>query len=160
MDLFEFFSKAVIPLRKGLEVQALSGGLPVVDGHQMASAGEYVNNDSYELVDVHFIYVGIRKDAADPYKERFCAFLSKPPMAPLLKEGVTYIVLGNLLGSETAALYLMALAQYYGVGKCVLPRHLGLHGDEADIAASEGSVVLIEKEKEDGTAPEEIQDES
>ena len=148
MDLFDFFASTVVPLRKGLEVAAISGGIPVVDSYQMYSVDEYANNDEYEVIDVHFICVGINKEVADQYSERFDRMIHGDPFSELISNGTTYIELGQILGSETAALYLMALAKYYGVCDLILPKDLGLYDDEADIAASEGSVVIKEKDDE------------
>jgi len=119
MDLFDFFSEVIIPLRKGLEVAAISQGLPAMDSYRMAAVAEY--------------------------KDRFKILLTSPAFYTLVQQGVTYISLGNILGSETAALYFMALGKYYGFCDLVLPKDLGLYDDEADIAASDGSVVLIER---------------
>ncbi len=156
MDLFDFFTSTVIPLRKSLEVNAISGGLPVVDSYRMTSTAEYTSDDTVDIIDVHFICVGVKKALAEPYKERFGKLIGNPPFQALIDKGATFIELGNILGSETAALYMMALGKHYGFCRVVLPSDLGLDGDEADIAASEGSVIMVKKETE---APKEEPDE-
>jgi len=148
MDLFDFFTSTVIPLRKDLEVNAIAGGLPVVDSYRMPSTAEYSSDDTVDVIDVHFICIGVKKALAEPYKERFNKLISNPPFYALIEKGTTFIELGNLLGSEMAALYMLALGKHYGFCDLILPADLGLEGDEADIAASEGSVIMVKKAPE------------
>jgi len=144
LTLFDLFELAVIPLRKSLEIPATVHGMPV-DTYSMDHVSAAEGDAKIDLIDCHFIFVGILKEHADIYQERFLN-LVKNEFSEILNSGISYIKLGEILGSETAALYFMALGSYYDLWRIIIPKDAGLDGADADLAAADGMITITSQE--------------
>jgi hypothetical protein len=100
-------------------------------------------NKSLDLIDVHFMVIGVDKKKSEKHKEKLVTLLKEFPDARF-KEGLSYIDIGCKLDSQEIALRLMALCKSLGICNIVTPKTLGLEGEEGNNLAGLGFVMMSE----------------
>jgi hypothetical protein len=93
-----------------------------------------------ELVDCHFIKVGVLKQKAEEVRAELIEILNEYPDLEQLKGGVSYIELGVVLGSQDRAFELLALGQVTHLWRVVTPATMGVTGEVADNMADMGFI--------------------
>lgn len=116
-------------------------GLTVVHEYAMPHVDEAP--DDVEIVDVHFIKIGVRRDEAMKHRDELVAIIHKDFDVDRMKGGPSYIeVAGKWVGDQGATLQLFALGQVMGLWTVITPGVLGITGDEADTMAGLGFVMV------------------
>ena len=98
--------------------------------------------------DVHFVAVAPTEGL--PEKEDLIeavrAALGEGEFASMSAEdlagGPSYITLGGWLGSQDLALMLIGAVELVGISKAITPKVFGAHGEQADMLAGSGLVML------------------
>jgi hypothetical protein len=98
--------------------------------------------DDVEMVDCHFITIGVLKPAAEEHREELIEVLRSYPQPDRLAGGPSYIEVGGEIGSQDGAFRLFALGQALGLWHVITPERLGLTGQEARRAAGAGYVLM------------------
>lgn len=128
------------PLRKGQVVTHSNiYSMDVVHVYDMPSVDEIELNTDIVTVDVHFILVAVNVPTAQTFYADLVEALDTLE-APLDK-GLSYIALGAEIGSQQAALCLMALGEVLNLWKVIIPATLGFTGIEAELMAGQGLVL-------------------
>lgn len=98
--------------------------------------------DGFDLVDLHFVIVGVDKTRAEARRADLEAWLAAYPQPDRLAAGPSYIEMGGEIGSQEYALRLFALGKALGMWQVITPGLLGMTGDQADQAAGAGYVMM------------------
>jgi hypothetical protein len=93
------------------------------------------------LVDCHFIKVGVLKQKAEEVKAELIEILNQYPYLERLKNGISYIELGAVLGSQDRAFELLALGEVTHLWRVVTPATMGVTGETADNMAGMGFIL-------------------
>lgn len=102
------------------------------------------------LVDVHFIEIGFTEAAAD--RQGFldaltAAIPTEGEWTNLslhdFEGGPSYITIGGWIGDQTLALQFMALCKFHEVGEVITPATIGIEGEQADLLAGRGMVMMM-----------------
>ncbi len=131
------------PFRKGPEVTTKDrGNVRVTEIFAMPHETQ-ARKDGVEMVNVHFMKVGVDKKKAEARRAELTNFLQGyEPQPHTLEDGPSYIEVGGVLGSQEAALELFALGQALGVWNVITPEVLGITGEQADDLAGRGFVMI------------------
>lgn len=140
-SLYEILDETTMEFRKGEEVvQRETSGVKVTEVFAMPHLSEAVSE--LEQVDVHFIMVGVDKKKAEEQKEKLLRVLKTYPQQDRLAGGPSYIEVGGVVDSQSAALRLFALGEVLGLWRDITPEKLGVTGPEADELAGRGFVMM------------------
>lgn len=93
------------------------------------------------LVDVHFIWVSVRRAAAEQRTVELQTLLAGYPALDRLAAGPSYIELGGVLGDQGYALRLLALGEVLRLWRLFTPASFGITGARADEMAGSGYVL-------------------
>jgi len=133
--LIEIIKDATEPLRKG-EVVVEEGN--VTSLYFM----RHVSESSDEIVDLHFIAVGVNRVEADRRRDEFREEMQNYVRAhPRFLQGTSYIEVGGEIGDQELAFRLFALGKVLGFWDLIGPATFGLAGAEADELAGRGSIM-------------------
>ena len=99
-------------------------------------------NDWETVVDCHFIAVGVDNALAKENSDRLVALLNDFPGNVDLHEGPSYIAVGAVLESQSAAFRLFALGEVLGLWGVMTPLTLGITGEFADKMAGAGMIMI------------------
>ena len=133
--------------RKG-EVIAVQDrfGIKRVDVYAMPHVQEAPPDEM--RVDVHFCVVGVNMRRARQHAGGFTALLAAYPTeawgypTQSLQDGPSYISVGAVVGSQDNALRMFAMGEALGMWKVLTPEVLGITGEEADVFAGRGLVMM------------------
>ena len=95
-----------------------------------------------DLVDVHFIKIGVDKEKAESRKDELISALDKANFVDRLRLGPSYIEVGVYLGDQGAALQLFGLGKVLGLWEIITPESIGMDGEDADKLAGFGMVLI------------------
>ena len=125
--------------KAGVPIDKIQGGgtLEIFAMPHVDEAGPEV-----ELVDLFFLTIGVKKDAALAIKEELIEMLRTYPNPKGLSVGLSYIEVGADLGDQGAAFQLFALGKVLGIWNVVLPGTVGIVGDEATELAGRGFILI------------------
>ena len=142
--LYEILLKTTKEYRKGDEVTVDNStpDLKVTHIYAMPHENEAPAGATHELIDVHFMQIGVNKKKAEKYREEFEALLDKYPEPDRLAGGPSYIEVGAILGSQGSAFRMFALGQVLGLWTVITPAALGMTGPMADQMAGSGMVMI------------------
>jgi len=127
--------------RKGKEITTKNrGGVKVINIYAMPHQSEAPNG--LEMVDCHFIMVGVDKTKAQTLKEALKQVLAKYPQPDRLASGPSYIEVGAEIGSQDLALMLFALGKVLGFWEIITPETFGCKGEEGNKMAGRGFVMI------------------
>lgn len=159
-SLYQILHETTVSLRKGEEVEgdahlveAVRQGkdlsnMPGGAVHIYAMPHVTAAPDSIEKVDCHFIVIGVDKQKAEAHRAELLDLLKSWPTeawgapVPKLEEGPSYIHVGGVIDSQEAAFQLFALGQVLGLWRVVTPATLGITGNDANIMAGMGMVMI------------------
>lgn len=135
--------------RKGDPVeQRQTGNMQVTEFYGFPPVSEAP--DSMRLIDMVFVEVGVDTAKAESRRAEIVALLNDWPEPLMLEGGPSYIHLGGVLGSQDAALQLMALGEVLRIWKMLTPMTLGATGEEARQMAGGGMLYAV------GFTPEKV----
>lgn len=138
MTIQDAIEYATTEYRKGDVVREEQAGENVRVVHVYAMPHEDEAPDGLELVDVHFITVGVDKHKAEEVRETVLEFVDGYPR---MEGGPSYIETGAVLGSQDLALRLIALGKVLGLWDVITPKVFGFEGAQADEMAGRGLVM-------------------
>jgi hypothetical protein len=95
-----------------------------------------------QLVNLHFITVGVDRTKAKDRREELIQLLNEYPQPERLAGGPSYIEVGGVLGDQGTALRLFALGKVLGLWEVITPGKLGIEGPEGDQLAGMGLVMI------------------
>ena len=98
--------------------------------------------DGLEMVDVHFMKIGVDKAKAEARKDELIALLKDYPKPAELMVGPSYIGVGATIGDQSAAFQLFAIGKVIGMWDIVTPATMGIEGAQADEMAGMGYVLM------------------
>lgn len=123
----------------------------VVNGMRVVSIDAFPEAPYHgTLVDLHFVEVGFTEASAD--KQGFLDALTAaiPTDGEFtnlslrdFEGGPSYITIGGWIGDQTLALQFMALCQFNEIGEVITPATLGIEGEQADLLAGRGMVMMM-----------------
>lgn len=141
MKLDEILDNATVMVRKGpIHTVEDKGVVRVHDFYLMPHTDEI--DDDLELVDVHFVNIGVDKRVAEELREDLKAELARYPEPDRLRGGPSYIEVGAVIGSQDNALRLYALGKVLGFWDIITPESFGMEGKMAEAAAGRGLVMI------------------
>ena len=121
--LYEILGDTTVQLRKGSEVDShQSGNVQVTEIYAMPHESE---SKDLEMVDCHFITVGVDKAKAKARKGELINLLKSYPQPERLAQGPSYIEVGGVIGDQGAAFQLFALGQALGLWNIITPWQYG-----------------------------------
>jgi hypothetical protein len=139
--LYKIIRETTQEYRKGMETTVKeSSELVVVEHYHMPHQTEATAG--LELVDVHFMVVGVDKEKAKQVKPELVEILKTYPDQPRFMQGLSYIEVGGEIGDQGMALRLFALGKSLGLWDIITPESLGVTGQEAHSLAGMGFVML------------------
>lgn len=137
MTIWEAIDRATSEYRKGDAVTTSeTAGVEVTEVFAMPHVDQAP--DDVELVDLHFLQVGVNRVQAEAVRETIEQWCDEHQR---MTEGPSYIEVGGMLDDQGYALRLFAVGQVLGLWKVVTPKQLGLTGDAAHQAAGVGYVM-------------------
>lgn len=95
-----------------------------------------------ETRDMVFLVVGVKQNLADEKREEIVEALKEYPEPERLAGGPSYIESGAHLGSQEMALRLYALGDVIGLWRLILPRTLGITGEQERAFAGNGMILF------------------
>lgn len=138
VDIGEILVETTRVFRKGPEV-VTRGMVTEVFGYPHYEGPEA---DGFDLVDLHFVMVGVDKTRAEARRADLEAWLAAYPQPDRLTGGPSYIEVGGEIGSQEYALRLFALGKALGMWDVITPAVLGITGIDADNLAGSGMVMM------------------
>lgn len=128
--------------RKGPQIvtEPATQEMPVTVTHVYAVPHED-DATNLELVDCHFIKVGVDKAEAEKHRDELIAILREWPDPEQLAGGPSYITAGGTIGDQGAAFQLFALGKVLGLWNVITPESMGFEGAEASQMAGAGFVM-------------------
>lgn len=139
--LYEILHETTQQYRKGDAFQVTrSGPIDVLEVFDMPHEGGAP--EDLEMVDVHFMTIGVDKAKAEARKDELIALLRDYPAPLELSVGPSYIAVGATIGDQGAAFCLFALGKALGLWEIITPELLGLTGEEAHEAAGRGFIMM------------------
>ena len=139
--LYEILSETTAMFRRGDAVQEESRpGLDVTHIYAMPHVADAA--PSLERVDLHFVEIGVDRAKAEAIRADFINILNSWPAREELAGGPSYIAVGAIVGSQSAALQMFALGKVLGLWQVITPAMFGLTGREADDMAGAGYVMI------------------
>jgi hypothetical protein len=113
--------------RKGeVVIDEVTNGVKVT--HVFGYPHEDEHADDETMVDLFFVTIGVKPEARGRAEEFM--FYLREWHSPTLPEGPSYIHTGAEIGDQELALRLFAIGQVLGFWNLMLPRSLGIEGDE------------------------------
>ena len=138
--LLEILAETTCQYRKGEAIQTTNQPrLKVIEMYDMPHASEA--DAYYELVDLHFIKVGVDKIKAECRRAELVHLLKDYPDPNELASGPSYIAVGARLGDQGAAFCLFALGKVLGLWGIITPETLGIEGDQARDLVGRGYIM-------------------
>ncbi|MFA7121628.1 MAG: hypothetical protein WC277_09110 [Bacilli bacterium] len=135
--LIEIIKDATEPLRKG-EVVVEEGN--VTSLYFM----RHVSESSDEIVDLHFIAVGVNREKAEHRREEFVGAMQEYVQEhPRFLQGTSYIEVGSEIGSQEMAFRLFAIGNVLDIWDILTPEKVGVNGVGADILAGRGFIMTV-----------------
>jgi hypothetical protein len=142
--LYKILTETTISLRKGEPVTTEdSNGIRVTHIYFMPHTDE-IAGDDIAKIDMHFIVIGIRKTEAEKNKEALLEVMKGYPDLERFREGLSYIEVGGIIGSQEAAFQLFALGAYLDLWKLITPQTIGIVGKAAVGLAGMGFIMISE----------------
>lgn len=117
----------------------LAGG-GVLEVYMMPHVDEAPAN--IERVDVVFEVIGVDLTVAEKHRADLIAILNNYPQPECLAVGPTYIEVGGVIGSQSAAFQLFALGKALGLWSLITPATMGFEGEEARQMAGNGFIMI------------------
>ena len=102
-----------------------------------------------DLIDCHFVTIGVDKAKAEEHKEVLKSILAEYPDPERLAGGPSYIEVGGVIGDQGAAFKLFALGSSLGLWRMITPKTMGFEGEEANHLAGMGFVMITGYNKEE-----------
>jgi hypothetical protein len=156
--IHEILAQTCTEYRKGAAMVERNpeGGIRSVEFFNMPAAPTE-GNAGEDLIDMHFIIVGVDREPAKSIRDELFGLLQ--PARDMLDAGASYITIGDWLGEQNAALCLMALGSHLEFWRVVTPATLGFEGRYADHVAGVGYLFVsgfrsANGEPEDDARPE------
>lgn len=143
--LYEILAETTTAFRNGSAIHE-EGGAFYFMPHVSQAAPEL------DLVDVHFLTVGVDKEKAAARRDAFIDILAHWPDRASLAAGPSYIAVGADIGDQQAALQMFALGHSLGLWQIITPKSLYLHGMEAEAAAGRGYIMISGWREQNGSA--------
>lgn len=142
LRLHEILGETTVELRKAAEVveNEPKNGVRVMEIYAMPHESEATPD--LEKVDVEFLVIGVKREAAERHRAELIEILNAYPQPDRLKEGPSYIEVGAQIGSQGAAFRLFALGKVLGLWKVFTPALLGVTGEQARRMAGSGFVMM------------------
>ena len=138
--LYAILKETTEVFRKGeAVVEEDKPGLRVTHVYGYRHADEAVG---LEMVDCHFILVGVDKVQAETHATSLLRILDDYPRPERLAGGPSYIEVGAEIGDQEAAFRLFALGKVLGLWGLITPELLRFTGPEADDMAGRGFVMI------------------
>ena len=138
--LLDILNETTEVFRKGgVVVEEEKPGLRVTHVYGYRHADEAVG---MEMVDCHFVVVGVDKVQAETHAASLLRILDDYPRPERLAGGPSYIEIGGELGDQEAAFRLFALGKVLGLWGLITPELLHFTGPEADEMAGRGFVMI------------------
>lgn len=138
--LYELLVATTQQFRKSEAVtREVRDGLDVTEIYDMPHEADA---DGLQVVDCHFITVGVKQGEAEQIKAELLELLRQYPQPERLAGGPSYIELGAILGDQGAAFSLFALGSVLGLWEVITPKTMGMEGPEADQMAGAGFVMI------------------
>lgn len=143
LDIFPLLKETTTMFRKGEEViDKVVLGVQVREIFAMPHESEAP--EELDMFDLHFIKVGVKPREAEELVNvnRLLSWLTAYPQPDRLAGGPSYIEIGAVIGDQDAALCLFALGAHLKLWKIITPETLHLEGEDADMAAGRGLVMI------------------
>jgi hypothetical protein len=138
--LYDILRRTCQEFRKGDEVVTKQQpGVEVTEVFMMPHESEAL--PVYELVDLHFIKIGVDKETAPLFKDEVQSILKELAPQCRLEDGPSYISVGAVIGDQGAALCLFALGKVMGLWDIVTPATVFASGAMADQMAGSGFIM-------------------
>lgn len=139
--IYQILEETTQEFRKGEEVVERDvGQVHVTDIFAMPH--ESGTPADLQLVDLHFITVGVDQTKAEARREDLVRLLNGYPQPERLAGGPSYIEVGGVLGDQGTALRLFALGEVLGLWQVITPSKLGVTGPEGNQLAGMGLVMI------------------
>lgn len=139
--LYDILSEVTQQYRTGPVVQTEQrGDLAVTHVFAMPHVDEVP--EGCEVVDVHFIKVGVKKAEAAAIRAELIQIINSQFDVELMKQGPSYIAVGGMVGDQGAALQLFALGEVLKLWSVITPAKLGITGPMADTMAGNGLLMI------------------
>ena len=135
--LYLVLTETTTVFRKGDVIVDEPSGAVSVYGYPHATEAE-----GLEMVDCHFVVVGVDKTKAETYAGGLVEILADYPEPERLVGGPSYIEVGWVIGDQEAAFRLFALGKVLDMWDIITPATLGLSGTTADEMAGQGFVMI------------------
>jgi hypothetical protein len=146
--LYEILEETTMPFRNGPAVVQQGGTTEIYAMPHVSEAPPDI-----DLVDVHFMTVGVDLAKAKARRAEFVDMLKHWPDRESLAAGPSYISVGGMIDDQEAALKMFALGQSLGLWMVVTPKALRLEGQMAELAAGRGYIMITGfREESDDTA--------
>jgi hypothetical protein len=141
-QLYNILSRTTAQFRKGeAVVKEQKNGVAVTHIYGMPHVDEAKRPD-VELVDLHFVVIGVDTSAAAAARGELIAVLAEYPDLERLKGGPSYIEVGAVIGDRGATFQLFALGKVLKLWTVITPTMLGFEGAQADEMAGSGFVMM------------------
>lgn len=141
--LIEILAATTAQFRKGAEsiTELATPKVPVHVTHIFAMPHESDARADLEMVDLHFVKIGVDKTKAEEHRAELVDLLEGYEPREELAGGPSYIHVGGRIGDQGAALQLFALGKVLGLWDVITPESMGMTGAEADAMAGAGFVM-------------------
>lgn len=141
--LYEILRATTTQLRKGEVVrEEKHENFDVVHIELMPHVSEVTDPD-IEIVDVHFINIGVKKSEAPKYRDELIAILKTYPNLERFRQGLSYIEVAVEVGDQGATFQLFALGKVLGLWDVMTPEKMGMTGKDADELAGRGFIMAV-----------------
>jgi len=151
--LYEILSETTMEFRKGrvfegtpsLVAQAEAGadelkGGGILEVYAMPHVDEAP--PGIERVDLEFEVIGVDRALAEKRRGELVGILNSYPQPDRLEGGPSYIEIGGVIGSQSAAFQLFALGKVLGLWQIITPSTFGFSGPEAREMAGRGLIMI------------------
>ncbi len=129
-----------VELRKGPSIEENQlGPVTVTEIYAMPHVDEV---HDLEKVDVVFEVIGVDRALAEQHRGELISLLATYPEPDRLAGGPSYIEVGAVLGSQSAAFRLFALGKILGLWKLITPASLGMTGEGERRMAGIGFILI------------------
>jgi hypothetical protein len=148
-EVYEGAPELVKQMKDGVGDEGLKGG-GVLEVYAMPHESEA--KPDIEKVDMEFIVIGVKREAAEKRKAELIEILNEYPNPERLAGGPSYIEVGGEIGDQGAAFQLFALGKALKLWDVITPAKLGFKGAEARQMAGMGYVMITGYRKQSEAA--------
>lgn len=140
--LMEILGQTTFEFRKGEVISKKEvGAVSVTDIYMMPHVSEAPSD--LKMVDVIFEVIGVDKTKAESFRKEIIDIINTYPSLDRLAGGPSYIEVGGVLGSQSAAFMLYALGEVLGLWKVITPKSLGITDEAQALELAGGGFVMI-----------------